>query len=117
MSEFTTDQNQQLAFTRAELDRTGAPELIARMDVMEANGASFKELMKVANRTVESQVKPETDNEAVAPPPFTGAGATNKAWRKFAAEMSDMDPEVIESLGREDLVVVLADKGIISLPE
>lgn len=114
---YSTDEKQILALTRDELDRTGAPELIAKMDLLEEEGASFSQLMKVAKSYDPVSVKPEKATEVVSHPPLSGKGASNKAWKEFALQASDMDPEVIDSMGMRDIITVLADKGIITLPE
>ena len=40
-----------------------------------------------------------------------------KKWRKFALEVSDIEEEIILSMGRNDIVIVLADRGIIEKPD
>lgn len=111
---YSTDEIQTLALTRQELDRTGFPELIAMMNVKQAAGGSFDELMKIAKKYDLETVKPDKAVDPVSHPPFTGAGSSTSKWQAFALKMSDIDSEIIETLGREDLITVLIDKGVIT---
>jgi hypothetical protein len=112
---FTTDEKTTLAQVKVELDRTGSPELIAKMEVMESEGASFNQLMKIAALNDPVKVQPERAVEIKEHPPLSGKGATSRAWKEFALQASDMDPEIIESMGMRDIITVLSDKGIILL--
>lgn len=64
------------------------------------------------------RVKPKSGVDAAevgAPPPREGRGSGDKAWRAYANAVSDMDPEVIESMGKEELIATLISMGV--LPE
>lgn len=111
---YSTNEIQTLAETRKELDRTGWPQHIARMNLLQAADAPFDEIMAIATSHLRAKVVPEKPVSAIDPPPFTGKGSGNGPWQKFALEMSDMDPEVISSMGREDIITILKDKGILA---
>lgn len=46
-------------------------------------------------------------------PPLSGKGSGSGPWRAFAKMVSDMDPDIIDSMGKSDLITVLRDKGVI----
>jgi len=62
-------------------------------------------------------VRPEkgvTTTEAVPPhPPFTGVGSSGEAWRRWAVGVADVEPQVLESLGRDAIIGLLRDRGIL----
>src|SRR3990172_9440016 len=57
--------------------------------------------------------KPGVDHTTLTVPPRVGQGGSIGVWRKFAREVSDMDPEVIDAMGREDLIAQLERMRII----
>jgi hypothetical protein len=61
-------------------------------------------------------VKPEKPTDVIPSPPFTGRGSTTPAWRDFALTVSEIEPEIVHSMGRNDLIRVLIDRGIIEEP-
>jgi hypothetical protein len=115
--EYTPDQVQSLYLAKRRHDHAGRPETAALIDHLMGLEAPYGEIWKIAQADVEAMVKPEKVTDIVPPPPFTGRGSTVAAWRKFAMKVSDMEEEVITSMGRNDLITVLVDRGIIEGPE
>lgn len=66
-----------------------------------------------------TNVKPQTDvdMEEVEIPPRSGIGSGVAKWREFAKEVSEMDPEVIEAMSKDDLIAELETMGIIEAEE
>lgn len=64
-----------------------------------------------------SGIRPETnvDPETLTMPTKTGKTGSTKAWQDFAKLVLDMEDEVIDALGRQDLINIMRDKGVISL--
>lgn len=50
-------------------------------------------------------------------PPRTGKGSGVDNWREFAKSTSDMDPEVIDSMSKDDIVAALESTGVIPAEE
>ena len=91
--------------------------MVARIDKMMSDEAPYDDIWKLASSDVREMVKPEKPGEVIEPPPFTGKGSSTANWREFALKVSDMEEEVIHSMGRNDLITVLADRGIIEGPD
>lgn len=96
--------------------RTGHPEIVQRIDLALSEDKPFSKV-QVLYKT--SEIKPEKPVEEVVydSPPFSGKGSGRGAWRAFAKKVSDMDPEIINSMEKSDIITVLIDKGIISQPK
>lgn len=113
---YTAEQSNSLHVAKKRHLHAGRPQVVAQIKTMMANEAPYADIWKIASSDVRSMVKPEKPAEAIEPPPFTGKGSTTPAWQEFALRVSDMEEEVIYSMGRNDLITVLADRGIIEAP-
>jgi hypothetical protein len=91
--------------------------MVARINKMMTEEAPYSEIWKMASSDIRDMVKPEKPGEVIEPPPYTGKGSTTAAWQAFALKVSDMEEEVIFSMGRTDLITVLADRGIVQPPD
>lgn len=60
-------------------------------------------------------INPETtiDPSSLEVPPRTGRNATHLIWREFAKKVIDMEPEIVDTLERGDIIGILEDKGVI----
>lgn len=115
---YTDDQLQSISDAITRLDHAGKPEIGAKIAYMQQEGVSYDEIWELATADVKDLVRPEKPiSDIVPPPPTTGPNSSTDRWRRFAKKVSDMDPEVIDSMGRNDLITVLADRGIIPMPD
>lgn len=61
-------------------------------------------------------VRPEkgiTAGVVAAHPPFTGPGSGGDAWKRWAISVADVEPQIIENLGRDAVIQLLRDRGIL----
>ena len=61
-------------------------------------------------------VKPEKpiDNpDDIEIPPRNGKGATKDVWAEFAMNVADVEEEVVDRMGRGDIIAMLEAKGVI----
>lgn len=108
---YTVEQLEEFGKIKSELYRTGHPTVSLRMELLMEQGVPFDEVLKVNQERYARAVKPEVPVVDLPPPPTKNA--TNAKWRAFAKKVSDMEPEVIDSMGRTDIRKILVDKGII----
>ena len=111
--DYTTEQYFEMATAKRELNRTGHPSTVARITLGMEEGRPFSEIQKIYQPV---KVKPEVatpSQDIPTQPPTHGKGSGNRPWRAFAKAVSDMDPEIIDSMSAPDLVTVLKDKGVI----
>lgn len=69
----------------------------------------------------------EVDEELLAPvkdmklasaaPPRSGRGGSEKAWKEYAKAYTNLDPEMIDGLDKDDLIVQLEVAGVIPVEE
>jgi hypothetical protein len=110
---YTVEQQENLKAAIRELDRTGFPTHALRINIAIDNDEPFNDIMKIPQEII--PVRPEVPvMDLPEQPPFSGKGSGITPWRVFAKKVSDMEPEVIDDLGRPDLIKILVDKGIIS---
>lgn len=114
---YTQEQLDSIYIAKRRIHHAGRPEIAARIDYLMSLEAPYEKVWEVAQADVEAMVKPEKPTDVIPPPPYTGREATTEAWRSFAHKVSDMDPEIVDSMGRNDLIRVLSDRGIIEAPE
>lgn len=114
---YTQAQQTSLYVAKKRHLSSGRPEMVARINAMMADEAPYDEIWKLASSDVREMVKPEKPAEVIEPPPYVGKGSGTAVWQEFALKVSDMDEEVIFSMGRNDIVTVLTDKGIIKGPD
>lgn len=87
-------------------EKRGQPERAHKLRVQVADGVAFDELEgKPADVQEEADELPE--------PPRAGPGSGVDAWRAFAKEVSDLDDEVIDAMGRDEIVSTLEEAEII----
>jgi hypothetical protein len=116
--EYTEKQRGAMWQAQKDFHRTGAPEKAQRVALMMENEHPYQDIMSYVEGGQPTPVKPEIATADLPPvPDYTGNKATNSAWRSFAKKVSDMEPEVIDDLGRTDIIKILSDKGIIPAPE
>lgn len=66
------------------------------------------------------RVRPETnENDAAAyeVPPRSGKGSGVAAWREYADVVTDVEPDVLESMDRGDIIELLENRNIIDKEE
>jgi hypothetical protein len=115
--EYTTKQQGAMWQAQKDFHRTGAPERAQRVALMVENEHPYQDIMSYVEGGQVLNVKPEVPTVDLPPiPDYTGNKATNKAWRSFAKKVSDMEPEVIDEMGRTDIITILVDKDIIPGP-
>jgi hypothetical protein len=109
---YTSEQNLEIAQARIRLRRTGHPSTVQRIDLAVSENKPFSKVQALYRV---SEVKPEKKMEEViyVPPNTTGKGSGVTNWRSFAKKVSDMDPEIIDSMEKSDIITVLRDKGVI----
>ena len=114
---YTEEQLESLHLANRRLEHTGNNQIAAKVNYLKSIDAPYEEIWAVAQANVTEMVKPEKLTDAIPPPPIQGPGSGLKKWRKFALQVSDIEEEIILSMGRNDIVIVLADRGIIEKPE
>lgn len=114
---YTTEQLSSLHLAKRRHLQSGRPEMVARINAMVEAEAPYEEIWKTASSDIREMVKPEKPAEVLGHPPYTGKGSSTAAWQEFALRVSDMEEEVIFSMGRNDLITVLTDRGIIPGPD
>ena len=111
--EYTSEQLHEMALARTKLNRTGHPSAVTRIKIWMEEGRPFSEIQKIYQIAKVKPEKPASKEATLDHPPLSGKGSGNVPWRAFAKEVSDMDPEIIDSMGKPDIVTVLRDKGVI----
>lgn len=115
---YTTEQIQAIRDAKTRHQTAGRPEVAAKIDYLVSLEAPYAKIWELASGDVKEMVRPETPiTDIIPPPPATGPNSTTDAWRKFAHKVSDIEPEIIDSLGRNDLITILVDRGVIEAPE
>lgn len=88
----------------------GHPEHAAQIErAIEAGEAPANWLLNQGPISPETNVD-VTDMEI---PPRHGRGSGKSAWAEFATAVSDMNPEIIERMERDDIIAALESKGVI----
>ena len=58
--------------------------------------------------------EPEPEPEPLPePPPRHGPGSGGPKWKKWALEMTALDPELVESAKKDDLIAMLEANGML----
>ncbi len=93
-----------------EYQRTGQPELANALKTKFYSG----ELVEPAEYTLGSvtSTKPGLTREELEPPAEFGKGSSQKAWAAFGERTSDIDPEVLRQMGRDDIIAALKEIGV-----
>ena len=115
---YTAEQIGVLNDKYRELMRTGhVPEGI-RLELQMQQEVPFEDLeVKQSPIRGTEDIRPEVVvnlDEIADMPPRVGPGSSTFAWAEFAAAVSDIEEEVLENLGREEIIDLLIDKGIIN---
>ena len=108
---YTVEQQEEIRAARQKLNRTGHPTLELKMRLLAESQAPFADVMAVAQDRLVKAVKPTKPVMEIPEPP--SRNATTSKWQAFAKEVSSMEPEVIDAMGRSDIVKVLTDEGVI----
>jgi hypothetical protein len=94
---------------------TSVGEVIKARDLrrqLESGGDIDPKLLHVG------RVKPTADvAEVMEEPARTGRGSGINNWREFAKAMTDMDPEVIDAMEKDELILALESNGVIAAEE
>lgn len=106
---YTSEERLQIAQARRKASQTGKPEVVQRIDAGMASEIPFSKLKAL---WAPRDVKPEKVVSEV--PEHPALNASTAKWQAFAKEVSDMDPEVVEAMGRADIITVLKDKGVLA---
>ena len=110
---YTSEQLYEIAQAKRRLSRTGHPSTVQRIDLAVENELPFNKiqiLYKPQNVKAEKPIPVEITD----PPPRSGKGSGERAWRTFAKLVSDMDKDMIDSLSKSDIITILIDKKVIS---
>lgn len=105
MAEFTSKQRAAITEARKDFDRTGFPEKVARLNKMVEDEESFSKI----DDFITGKDQAVTDQ-----PPLSGKGSGKTAWQNYAKAVTDMDPETVDSMEKDDLISVLTDEGFIA---
>ena len=71
-------------------------------------------LMRKAAEQQEVYEVPEVEEKPVIEqPPFNGPGSGKQAWVEYAEQVSEIDEEVLDALGRDDIVAMLKSNGLV----
>ncbi len=112
---YTSEQNLEMTEAKIRLRRTGHPSAVQRIDLAISQDLPFSKIQAFYKP---QKVKPENPAVPVKAtynhPPLNGKGSGRTPWREFAKTVSDMDPEIIDSMERSDIITVMRDRGIIS---
>jgi len=96
--------------------KIGHPEWAARLQLQMDNEVPFNEIVLPEELDApKSQIRPET-NVAVHlldVPARRGRGSSSAEWRQFARLVSNISTEVLENMGRSEIITVLEDRGIL----
>lgn len=101
MSEYSSKQISEIAQAKKVLSQTGKPEKVAQINALMAAEAPFSKISAIIN---DKSAGPEM-------PPTSGKGSGVNAWKEYAKAVSDLDPETIDDMTKDDLIAVLTDEG------
>jgi len=110
---YTSEQNLEINQAKIRLRRSGHPSAVQRIDLAVSQDLPFS---KVEALYKPRKVKPEKSVPVEATynhPPLAGKGSGTGPWQDFAKIVSDIDPDIIDSMGKSDIITVLKGKGII----
>lgn len=97
-----------------EHSRRGHPEKGAQLKKLWGDGSDPQEIpSELLDFTGIKSEKATTG--LLEMPPRTGRGSGKEAWAEFAAEVSDLDPVVLEKMNRDEIVDILESRRIIPL--
>ena len=113
IDDYTTEQQHKIRNKSYKLNRTGHPEVVARINYYVSEDEPFSKIQQLWEpKTVKAEIP--TSEPVTEHPPFTGKGSGAVPWRAFAKTTSDMDHETIDAMSKTDLITVLKDKGVIT---
>lgn len=106
MAPLPLTQEQRIEMTEAwrEAHRTGKPQDAQKYRQALDDGVYF---------TIGDDSEAEELVEQSEPPPRAGKGASKDAWLAWALEVSDVDPEVLESVKKVDIIKMMEANGYI----
>lgn len=116
---YTEEEVRTLRMKMREYRRTGHPDWALRLQVQMDNEVPFADLNIPGTEFRKAAFWPETQvaSHLVDLPPRNGAGASTNAWRQFASLVSDVDRNVLDSLGRDEIIQLMIDRNIIPAEE
>lgn len=116
----SAEQDGVIAKARIEYERRGHPEWVASLNHQIQAGVPFEDLdwpdqKPPPNISTRPPIRPETgiDLDLIHLPPRYGKGSSNSSWREFAKLVTDIEPDIIDDLGRDDLIQLLEDRDVI----
>lgn len=113
---YSNDQIDKLAIANRNLIRTGYPQRASKLVQQMRDSVPFSEINVTDEFITSNDLRPETpiDITLVDIPPRHGKGSGHDAWAEFASLVSDMDTEVIDQFGRNEIISILEDRDIIN---
>lgn len=90
-------------YARRRWLRRGQPEV----------AAEIARHLVVGDEVPEHLLDPEGNPSAKDSPARSGKGSSVKEWREFAAQHTDIDRDVLESMNRDDIIEVLEARNLI----
>lgn len=105
---YTVDQMNEINERKRQYEKRGYPEKAAALQVQAENDTPFDELLGTPE-----DLQEEVDS--LPEPPRSGAGSGADQWRSFAKTISDMDPEVIDTMSRDEIINVLEEAELIDV--
>jgi hypothetical protein len=120
---FSPEQEGIITKARIDYDRRGHPEWVARLEHQLRSGVPFEDLNwpdqePPPNISARKPIRPETgvDIDLLRIPPRYGKGSSTDNWREFAKLVLDMEHDLIDDLGRDDLINLIEDRDVIDPP-
>ncbi len=95
----TIEQRAEMNSKARDLRGAGNPEEAEKVRAAIEEDRIYEPVVEVA---VENPDRPSTH----------GPGSSLIAWQEYATAMSDLDPEIIASAGRDDLMLMLEAYGL-----
>jgi len=90
----TTEQQIEMNVKMRKLRSEGKPEEAEKVRIATEEGRVSEEIVEI-------------DADSPDRPPTNGPGSSLATWQEYATAVSKLDPEIIESANREDLVSML----------
>lgn len=112
MAKKTPEEDRELKIANAiqHWHTVGHPEHAATIErAVEAGKEPHPKLMNIGSVSPERVI----DASDIEIPPRVGKGSGKDVWAEFALQVSDLEPEIVERMSRDDVIKSLEIKGII----
>ena len=117
MDGYTNEEHGKLRQKLTYYQKVGHPEWANRLQLqIDAQVPFFQiELPEDIAAGESAQIHPETQVAVhlLELPPRQGTGSSADTWRAFARMVSNITTDVLDNMGRDDIVSILEDRGII----